>query len=1209
MKKHLLLVVLAEIIFFSNAHFIGTITSAANLSTQFSKGRVDKSRIVQVKGEMEVVPVEDETPIVLLAGCPFPTDNLNEYRLYNVENSLKKSLPFLQIKIAECLTGNSNKSHFLKGFPLELSSLSYYAAIILIDIPAWALTNVQDNLISYVKNGGTLIFVGDHARGYKETKLRELIPLEFDYTSEVEGHKGTILKDKSSFRHPQVVDKNHFIIRGLPVDIPEIVVHQSSVKKGGHVIVTAGDLPLLAEWKYGEGQVISFPISLTDQVIPASWKPDGDVPYKFWDDKLIKWDFYDEFWRNMILYSINKSPRVDFSGLTTPGKTITYPNSIDITLQITNFSTSARNGSICFSLYKNNIQIRKETIRYMLRPEENKVLYYKVKLDYPRGKYCYRVDIKNKKGDVITYRDGSFNSLPETYLNVAIPLIPVFGRNSKVDLTIQTCNLKEKKNYRTKTSLIDFRGDKIEELPYKEINGQNETRQNLPIRNLMKGDYKIVTELQEDEKTIDVTENEIYIIPSQKEEDIYPNVILNVEIYDKEQILKDIKDAKELGFNGFQIYNWAGYKRDNHDLYSSRALFYAFQEVQKSDMIFCPHSTYGQNSWNRWYKGCPNTIITQDIEKEDAADIKDFVLLYGQAPRYFATYVADEPGVDQHNWKECPVCQKAFRNTYGYEMPTDIKDKNYYMAYKFICAKNVEALERAKTFVARYSPEFKFYACLNQYRSLWDSINAVGTVSHLDVAAVDHYRYGQDPYCLDLLWGASNFKNNIWLLPTTSIISWGTYDPEYIGTQVYNALCHNAKGLSWYIWKQGCYDTREDPERVQYCKKVFTELNEIGPLFKYLTKGRAKVAMLHSWTNALLNSRKERSAQQKVLFNFHTLLRQSFGMIDIIHEDQIMENKFLPNYHVLVLPSIAYLPEDIMVKIKEWVRSGGLLIVFPETALYNERQEKSHTLSEIFGATYDRGITSQVKGVETEPSSGYILNSKGSSVLYQYDSGESAITENNYGKGRVLCFGFVPKEKEILESVTTEVDTTLIKSINKNVDVSLFPDQNYYYLVAVNQQRQKQTTDILVDLPQRNYYIYDLLTGEAIKYSYQTNKLIIPITLESLWGKTLVIFTDNPVEIRLKLDKKSYRRGEEVLYTIELLNKEGRGIKCKLPVNISIIDSEGTIRREYGGTRVLTDGYFAKKVLLADNEPKGNWSLIVREKITGKEIKSTFMVN
>ncbi|MCK4649566.1 hypothetical protein KAT51_08585, partial [bacterium] len=591
-------------------------------------------------------------PKILLAGTPSVGGNLNEYRLYNIERSLK-SLPFLQIELSECLRIGHlpYESHFLKDFPVSLSGLSEHKAIILIDIPCWVFTKKdQDNLLAYVKQGGNLIFAGDHARGYKGTKLAELFPLDFDYTKEVKGYTGRIMKDKSSWLKPAIFDKNNPIIRGLPTDIPSIVVHKSKVKEG-NLILTAGDYPLLAEKDYGKGKVISFPISLTDMVVPASGRPDRYVKYNFRDDKLMNWSFYDELWRNIILYSLNKMPSVDFSRITPPDELITYPASIKLPVEVTNFSNTPQKGSLFFTLYKNKKEIRKEDIKYSLSPGEKKETVFKIESGYPRGKYSYRIDIKNEKGNVLSWLDDSFSTIPKTFLQVELPIIPVFGKNSSVDLTIAPFNLNKENKYYIKTSLFDFKGRKVLQLSPVEVifpeafhQKSKEIKQNLPIGNLMKGDYQIAIELSENEKGIDMVKKSITLVPSLAEEDIYPNIIFTPGTADKGKTVENIKLAKDIGFNGIQQYSWAHYRKAARQTHLCRMSLYAMEQAQKLGMSFCPYSSYSQKSWNRWEplgNACFNTPEDIRFKGADLEDINDYLFVYGKSPRQIACYTAD----------------------------------------------------------------------------------------------------------------------------------------------------------------------------------------------------------------------------------------------------------------------------------------------------------------------------------------------------------------------------------------------------------------------------------------------------------------------------------------------------------------------------------------------------------------------------------------
>lgn len=1153
--------------------------------------------------------IKDFSKILIVGG----KQDLSDYRLYNVERAIKK-LPF-KMDFAKCRKrwkgSRAYETHYLTNFPFLLKSFMNYGAVILIDIPGWVLPKeTQKNLVSYVKEGGSLIFVGDHARGYRDSPLSSIIPLSFDYSREVKGIGGRLMRDKSSWLKGSIKDKTSPITRGISLDIPAIVVHKSKIKKDASLILTADKYPLLAVKEEGKGRVISFPISVSDKVIPGQFLPDVNTGrYDFWDNKLIKWDRYDKLWRNIIFYCMKEMPAVDFSKVTPPERIITCPASVKIDYEITNFSEINQKGILCFTLHKNGKEI-KEKRNYGLIPGGSKEEAFQIKIGYPRGEYAYQIEIKDNKKNTFSRIDGSFITLPKTYLEVGLPILKVFGKNSSVDLRIKLFNPNKEKTYQIKTSLIDFRENVVGELPPLKIAAE-EIKQNLPIGNLMKGKYQIRVELLEGKTKLDLVKKEIHLASYIDREDFYPISIFHVyDVEDKEGSLENIKKAKEIGFNTAQLGEWTAYKRiafrggaEYPDTWTSRVIFYATEEAQKLGMAFCPSAQPpAWTPYHSWRRECHNPVITKEMEDNAIKDMSDYLSIYGKSPRLLATHIADEPSVDIHKWQKCLRCKKAFKEKYGYDMPVDRKDRNYYTAYKFICDRHADNLKEGLSFVRKYDPDFKSYITFMAFRAAVN-LNINEMASTLDIPAMFNYGYGQDPYYSDFLWGASNFKNNIWLCAD---ISFGSCPPPYMGTQLYNNLAHNGKGITYCTWNRGQWSLCESEKRVKYAKRAFKEIKEAGPLFIHLTKKRAKAAMLHPFTTyAILPEYKH-----NYFVSLHRLCRQAFGHIDVLHEEQIKKGKYLSDYRILILPeNTFYLPEDVMKEISVWVKQGGTLIVLPKVALYNEYQEKSNTLSMIFGASWGKEeVSSAVSGLTLLPVNGYALIPDGAKVLYRYQNGDPAVTSNKYGKGEVILIGLLLKNKKVLESVTKGIKCWFIKSSDEDIDATIFPDGNNFYMVAVNQVRKDRETKIMIKVPKRNYHIYDLVSGEEISYSYEGNNLIIPLKVESLWGRILAILSERPSKVTIKLNQRSYGKGEKLTYRIRLLRENGKIVDCKLPSTIKVTDSEGRERNEYGGIKVLKGGELSKTFILADNEPGGTWKIEVTEKISKSKTERKFEV-
>lgn len=133
------------------------------------------------------------------------------------------------------------------------------------------------------------------------------------------------------------------------------------------------------------------------------------------------------------------------------------------------------------------------------------------------------------------------------------------------------------------------------------------------------------------------------------------------------------------------------------------------------------------------------------------------------------------------------------------------------------------------------------------------------------------------------------------------------------------------------------------------------------------TKCASQIAVFHSFeTNRFYTAKGETTdlykdgtqSSSKFIGNYtnsfngavHMLFRSNLSF-DIICELNIEE---LFRYSVLVLPTYAFINDDALAKIKQFVKDGGILISDSETSLYNLKNEKldNFALADVFGADY-----------------------------------------------------------------------------------------------------------------------------------------------------------------------------------------------------------------------------------------------------------------
>ena len=153
------------------------------------------------------------------------------------------------------------------------------------------------------------------------------------------------------------------------------------------------------------------------------------------------------------------------------------------------------------------------------------------------------------------------------------------------------------------------------------------------------------------------------------------------------------------------------------------------------------------------------------------------------------------------------------------------------------------------------------------------------------------------------------------------------------------------------------------------------------------------------------------------------------------------ESENLEQYKAIVVPALYAAPDELLIRLKQYVENGGTLIASFKTAFANENVKVSHEvqphiLSNCFGVHYDQftfpknvGLTGEVipekpdqKGNAHPAAKVFmeLLVSEGAEVLASYEhynwKDYAAITRNHYGKGQAVYIGCMTDE-ETLKSV------------------------------------------------------------------------------------------------------------------------------------------------------------------------------------------------
>ena len=165
------------------------------------------------------------------------------------------------------------------------------------------------------------------------------------------------------------------------------------------------------------------------------------------------------------------------------------------------------------------------------------------------------------------------------------------------------------------------------------------------------------------------------------------------------------------------------------------------------------------------------------------------------------------------------------------------------------------------------------------------------------------------------------------------------------------------------------------------------------------------------------------------------------------------ESENLDQYKAIIVPALYAAPDELLIRLNQYVENGGTLIASFKTAFANENVKVSHEvqphiLSNCFGVHYDQftfpknvGLTGEVILKKTDqkgnahPAANVfmeLLVSEGAEVLASYEhynwKDYAAITRNHYGKGEAVYIGCMTDEetlKSVYKAVLPEADVEI----------------------------------------------------------------------------------------------------------------------------------------------------------------------------------------
>ena len=355
-------------------------------------------------------------------------------------------------------------------------------------------------------------------------------------------------------------------------------------------------------------------------------------------------------------------------------------------------------------------------------------------------------------------------------------------------------------------------------------------------------------------------------------------------------------------------------------------------------------------------------------------------------------------------------------------------------------------------------------------------VNHLHASQCLTIAGTDIYHPTQDDLTgVEIAFGGDlirSLKQDNYLVIETEaqgFPGWTPYKGQ-LRLQAYSHLASGANSVMYWHWHSihNSFETywkgllsHDFQENATY-REACTIGNEFARLGKHLVnlKKKNEVAVLVS--NEALTAlnwfriqEQAPGADAKSIY-YNDVMR---WMYDTLYHMNIEcdfiwpESENLEQYKAIVVPALYAAPDELLIRLKQYVENGGTLIASFKTAFANENvkvshQVQPHILSNCFGVHYDQftfpknvGLTGEVIPEKTDqkgnahPAANVfmeLLVSEGAEVLASYEhynwKDYAAITRNHYGKGQAVYIGCMTDEetlKSVYKAVLPEADVEI----------------------------------------------------------------------------------------------------------------------------------------------------------------------------------------
>jgi beta-galactosidase len=363
---------------------------------------------------------------------------------------------------------------------------------------------------------------------------------------------------------------------------------------------------------------------------------------------------------------------------------------------------------------------------------------------------------------------------------------------------------------------------------------------------------------------------------------------------------------------------------------------------------------------------------------------------------------------------------------------------------------------------------------------------------NLDVAGFDTYAPHETPHAFTLncdIWRNIKKGKNFWLLETSTshtgaLDRYAEVHPnEYLVSEAIANYALGGEAFTYWLWRQQPYGCEQSHSAVisawgkpsvgyQNVFKVEEERKKVEEFMINTEYCQAELAITYSdrAKTFMLTESHKKDQYRGLMTDFYK------NVLDTgIHRDLIPEGASLDGYKVLITPFMYYVSDEYLKKAEEFVLSGGIWIIGPLTGgrteehivnldaalgselekiagvetLYTYPIENSGAVGEAFGVSAPLRLWSAVFKLKEAKEIGIVRGG--------VTSGCPFITENKFGKGKIVMLGSLPYGesgdellKKLIRHYANEANVIMKADVSEGTLVAPRRDNDELYEVIVN---------------------------------------------------------------------------------------------------------------------------------------------------------------